>query len=304
MKSFKLFTLALFAVLALPGLARAQSTTGKGQVKAFIVQGDVRLEDSNKTQTVLTRGQTFGEGNTIITGADGSALLVFSNGAAMKVGSNTTLQLIKFDQAAFDQSQGQFIRRTADPSKSTTDMDLKLGTLTGEVKKLNLDAGSTFTVDTPAGSAGIRGTIPTFSVALVNGVYTVTMSVGTGSVTFTPATVAALGPQLQKGPVQVNAGGQIVLTTTTNADGTISSLNVMGQAITSQADMQATINALYDAINTAGVEEAAATGTTYTPQTPPTAAPPAAPTGAGGTTTSTTSGNTVQPNTNPTIISQ
>jgi hypothetical protein len=67
MKSFKLFTLALFAVLALPGLARAQSTTGKGQVKAFIVQGDVRLEDSNKTQTVLTRGQTFGEGNTIIT---------------------------------------------------------------------------------------------------------------------------------------------------------------------------------------------------------------------------------------------
>jgi hypothetical protein len=211
---------------------------------------------------------------------------------------------IKFDQAAFDQSQGQFIRLTADPSKSTTDMDLKLGTLTGEVKKLNLDAGSTFTVDTPAGSAGIRGTIPTFSVALVNGVYTVTMSVGTGSVTFTPATVAALGPQLQKGPVQVNAGGQIVLTTTTNADGTISSLNVMGQAITSQADMQATINALYDAINTAGVEEAAATGTTYTPQTPPTAAPPAAPTGAGGTTTSTTSGNTVQPNTNPTIISQ
>ena len=48
-------------------------------------------------------GSSFQEGTTIISGADGNALVVFSNGASIKIVPNTELEIAKFEQAAFDE---------------------------------------------------------------------------------------------------------------------------------------------------------------------------------------------------------
>ena len=45
-----------------------------------------------------------------------------------------------------------------EPGTSTTKLNLSKGELVGKVVHLNVDKGSEFTVQTPVGAAGIRGT--------------------------------------------------------------------------------------------------------------------------------------------------
>jgi hypothetical protein len=164
MKHLKIYISALLALVAGTGLVRAD-TPGKGQVQAMIVQGDVSLLDSSGKSTPLNRGDTFEDGNTVVCGPTGNTLLVFSNGATMKVTANGQMTVHQFDQAAFQSGDtGTYMRLSKDPSKSTTVLDLDNGTLAGQVKTLDVAAGSSFTIDTPAGSAGIRGTIVSFTV--------------------------------------------------------------------------------------------------------------------------------------------
>jgi hypothetical protein len=291
MKFFKLITVALIALLGCTGLAQAQ----QGEIKAFIVNGSVQSKSLDGKLTPIARGDTVAIGTTIVTGADGSALLVFSNGAAMQVKPNSNVQVIKFDQAAFDASEGSFLRLSKDPSKSTTELNITKGTLSGQVKQLNLDAGSTFTVDTPAGSAGIRGTIPTFTVETdgAGKVISVTIGCAEGTVTFKAATIAGIPGALQGNTVNVSQGGQIKLSITQDpVTGQISSISVLGQAYTG-SDAQAVIDGLYGAINQARQDQG------LPPVTPPTAAPANPPNT--NPTPQTTPTKPVTPPTNPTI---
>src|SRR5262245_82993 len=103
MKSFKFILLALFCLAFEAGFSQvaragvalpaAGPALNKGQVKAFIVNGDVQIQDASGKKA-LTRGATFEEGSTIFTGANGNALLVFSNGAAMKVLPNSQVGVV------------------------------------------------------------------------------------------------------------------------------------------------------------------------------------------------------------------
>lgn len=119
-------------------------------MQALIVAGDVQLVAADGTKSALYRGETFGEGNTVLANAGGNALLVFSNGATLKVKEGTALAVTMFRQAPFnEQEEGAFLRLTKDPSRSNVVLKINGVALQGEVKKLNVAAGSTFEVDTP-----------------------------------------------------------------------------------------------------------------------------------------------------------
>jgi hypothetical protein len=131
--------------------ADAPATLGKVQV--MIVQGVVNLVAPDGTTTPLKRGQIFEEGAKIVAAKGGNALLVFSNGAVVKVKEGTELTLVKFRQAPFDSTtEGTFLRLTKDPSRSNTLIEVSSGELQGEVKKLNTEAGSSFVVVSPNGT--------------------------------------------------------------------------------------------------------------------------------------------------------
>jgi hypothetical protein len=148
-----------------PGLLQAQTPAPvlkDGQIKAFQTSGDVQLQLADGSKRALNKGEIFGDGTIVITGPDGHTLLVLSNGATLKMDPNAQLEIKTYKQEPFDAKAagGTFIALTKDPSKSITNLNLINGTVSGEVKALDETAGSTFTVDTPAGSADVsRGDI-------------------------------------------------------------------------------------------------------------------------------------------------
>ena len=139
------------AVQTTPG-----TPTNLGRVQAFIVRGHIQLIDSNGHATALKRGAFFTEGNTIKTGADSQVLLVFSNGATLKVLENCEVKVTLFRQQPFDSGEeGAFLRLSRDPSRSNVILDVSNGKIFGAVKELDKDAGSTFVVNGPAEINGV-----------------------------------------------------------------------------------------------------------------------------------------------------
>jgi hypothetical protein len=246
-----------------------------GKVQAFIVQGDVQLVAKDGTAQPLARGKIFEEGSVVKAGPRGLALLVFSNGATIKVLQNCQLSIDQFQQAAFDeQAEGNFLRLSKDPSKSTTTLDLRNGTLQGEVKQLNQSAGSTFTVNTPAGSAGIRGTIISMTVVrnAAGQIVGIACNCVVGNVAFAPSTSIAAGTgagttttaaNVNVSNVSVGQGASLVVQLTVDpTTGVISGGAISGSAMAT-ATAQNLADALEDTVNTAKTQAGLA------PQPPP-----------------------------------
>jgi hypothetical protein len=137
----------------------AQSQTAdrpEGVIKVAKVSGQVTAtKDGNSID--LSTGTEISQGYVVNTGADASVVLVFSNGATINLAEDSSLSIDEFLQDPFAEELS-VASMTAEPSVSTTKLHLSRGELVGNVKKLNADAGSTFTVQTPVGAAGIRGT--------------------------------------------------------------------------------------------------------------------------------------------------
>src|SRR5262249_46080033 len=158
---------------------------------------------------------------------------------------NAQLHIDKFQQAPFDeQKEGSFIRLSRDPSQSDTELDLRNGTLQGEVKQLNTAEKSVFNVKTPAGSAGIRGTIVSLTVVrdAADNVASIIANCATGNMAFTPAvntTVPTANGGIQtitngSANVDVNSGGTISISLTPTAGGGLSAVIAGANASTAQ----------------------------------------------------------------------
>lgn len=161
MKMLRLCTLLLASSLLFPALAQAQSALGT--VRAFSVVGDVTLRnDTSGAQVPLTPGREFTEGFTVITGPASTVTLVQSNGASIFLEPQTSLTVRDFLQDPYNTSQGTYTNLQADPSTSETRIRLNYGEITGNVKRLR--STSSYNVDLPTGSAGIRGTTYTARV--------------------------------------------------------------------------------------------------------------------------------------------
>lgn len=155
MKKLPLYTFLLISSILFPLLAQAQSTMGT--VRAFSVIGDVTLRNNTTGAEVsLTTGREFTEGFTVITGEASSVVLVQSNGATLAIDPETSLTVAEFLQDPYDTSQGTYTRLEEDPSTSSTRVRVNYGEVTGDVKRLR--PSSSYNVDLPTGSAGIRGT--------------------------------------------------------------------------------------------------------------------------------------------------
>lgn len=190
-----------------------------GRIVAAKVQGSVVATNLvDKTQRTLVSGDQVSEKYEIKTAAASSVILVFANGATANVGSDSVLVIEDFlmDPFAGDLSVNEM---KEEPTSSKTTLNLTRGEMVGNVKHLRQDKGSSFTVNTPVGAAGIRGT--TFRIVFkpdANGKVTFTLSTSEGTVLMTGNSGSAVAVEGGKEvsaevDVQVNATtGEVTIT--------------------------------------------------------------------------------------------
>lgn len=131
-----------------------------GAIKAANVRGVVKKVNlRTKGETDLQNGETLIHEHAVVTGAgESSAILVFANGSTVRIGNNSRLEIREFMMDPLQADVANVAALTNEPTVSRTNLRLEFGEVVGNVKTLNRAAGSTFSVSTPAGAAGIRGT--------------------------------------------------------------------------------------------------------------------------------------------------
>lgn len=197
------FWTAFFALVAV-GLVRAQAPAANtppaapaatqndmrpGQIKVAKVDGAVSML-VNGTRSDLKVGDFIPQKATIYTAAKSAVILVFSNGSSTNLGEDSQLSIEEFLQDPFAQTM-QSARVDEEPTTSRTRLKLTKGELTGKVAHLKREQGSVYTIETPVGAAGIRGT--TFRIVFRptgNGnAYNFVLSTSEGHVVFAQGTV-------------------------------------------------------------------------------------------------------------------
>jgi hypothetical protein len=152
---FMRFIVALFLVMGV-SLFAADSTRDFGQVVAARVFGEVTvIDEENGTETPLHNNDQLYEGYTVVTQAQASVILLFSNGASVRVMPNTRLALDVFRQDPLGK-EVEAASLATEPTASETKLDLVYGEMVGDVSKLR--TSTSYNIKTAVGSAGIRGT--------------------------------------------------------------------------------------------------------------------------------------------------
>ena len=146
-----------FSALAVLSLALCPLASEAASVKAVRVVGQVELVNPVGQRSVLSPGSEFGQGHSVVTGARSSAVLYLPNGSVVNVAANSSLAVSELLQDPYDPSLGSYDTLRADPSRSSTRLQLNYGEVVGQVKSLRSD--SRFEIATEVGVAGIRGTI-------------------------------------------------------------------------------------------------------------------------------------------------
>lgn len=145
-----------------------------GAISVGSVSGDVTFATAGSTTYQrLAAGASLPQGATVKTGNNSTATVVFSSGSTAIIAANSIIEFTKFEQEAFSGP----IPTKGEPSVSKTEINVIDGSVAAKVNKLK--KGSSYTVNSPVGAAGVRGTT-----------FVVTFSRATGQ--FTVATVEGL----------------------------------------------------------------------------------------------------------------
>lgn len=148
-----------------------------GAFSAGTVKGDVTYKLAGTTQYMaLTPGTALPQGATIKTGEGSLAVILFASGSTASIRPNSEVE-ISFQQEAFAGP----LPKNAEPSVSNTQIKINDGQVLSKVSKLK--KGSEFTVTTPAGAAGVRGTVFTVSYNAATGAFSVQTAEGAVAVT-------------------------------------------------------------------------------------------------------------------------
>ena len=147
----------------------------KGVVEAYSPQG-------RKLTAPVVRGSVLPVGYSIKTRLFAESILLFSNGTTATLQENSKLRLDKFEQSPFDAKAGSFSQLQSEPSTSQVSIDMEIGSLVVQTKKLN--KASSFSISTPVGTAGIRGTQFQMAMSPNTGMK---LDVAESQVAFTPA---------------------------------------------------------------------------------------------------------------------
>ena len=140
-------------------LVEVESSSGMllGNIRVQEVKGKgVNLVDATGKTFVLKGGEFLREGVRIVTGPEGSAVLIFENGALIRVNPDTEFAIEKFQQDPFASENLDYSTIENEPSCSIT----RTGLLKGEIffDVATLKKNSAYEIVTPVGVAGIRGT--------------------------------------------------------------------------------------------------------------------------------------------------
>ncbi len=203
-------SLFLMFALVMPMLAQAPAKPARapGSIVASRVRGDVSAKNTiDGTVATLHDGDKITENFTVTTAKGGAVILMFSNGATVSMNEDSILNIQEFQQDPFS-GPIKLADLKKEPSTSVTKLNMTRGELVGKVVHLNVDGGSEFTIATPVGAAGIRGT--TFQITFVPD--------GNGNATFSLMTTegAVLFTKTGSVPLSVTTGLQIAATVTVN----------------------------------------------------------------------------------------
>lgn len=153
---------ALFAI-GLSLQATAQSAAGvsvptkAGAIKVGKIEGAVHRLTADGRSAELKLGDTLIETDTVTTSKGALVVLVFANGASVKLGGDSKLKIEEFKMDPLGEDI-VLSKLESEPTVSKTSLNLAYGEMVGDVKHLNKDKGSSFNITTPVGAAGIRGT--------------------------------------------------------------------------------------------------------------------------------------------------
>lgn len=128
------------------GNIRVQEVLGKG----------VKLVDANGKTSNLKEGDFLRQGVRIVTGPEGSAVLIFDNGSLVRVNANSEFFIEKFQQDPFEAEGLDYSTMKGEPSRSVTRTGVIKGEISFDVAALHKN--SAYEIVTPVGIAGIRGT--------------------------------------------------------------------------------------------------------------------------------------------------
>jgi hypothetical protein len=165
-------------LMVLPMGLWAQSQLGR--IKAARVTGTVYKVSPVGDLVAVTDKTEFLESDGISTGADSSVVLVFENASTVRIGPNSLLVISEF---AVDPLEEDLLvdHATSEPNVSNTTLSVVYGEMVGDVRKLN--SSSSYSIKTPVGAAGIRGTQFFVSVDPVSGQLRVVVASGRVEVT-------------------------------------------------------------------------------------------------------------------------
>ncbi len=309
---FGLLALLTLEAVAQPAAAPAPalaSTQIAGEIRATRVIGRVTVQDIATSATKdVTENLILGQGSVVRTEANSSVVLLFANGATINLAFSSELNI---EQFTLDPFGGNYepSKRTDEPSVSTTNLKLTQGELVGNVKKLKQGAnGSKFTVGTPVGAAGIRGTTfrivyrpsgdgRTFNFTLTTVEGNVEVQIASGSGITVPAAVSVTdNKEIVINNVEVNAvTNQVVATTSAGQTVAVTaSPPAVDATVTTVSQVQAVAQVLVQAVATAVFVSPAPPAPAPTPLPTPTSTPtpekkeeppPSAPTPTPGATT-------------------
>ena len=205
------FAAAFFA------LAAQAANLAPGAYSAGAVKGDVSYKLAGSAQyQPLAAGVALPQGATIKTGAKSTVTIVFGSGSTAVIDPNSEVEISKFVQDVFSGP----VPVDAEPAVSDTQIKIIEGGVTAKVAKLK--KGSNFTVSSPVGAAGVRGTSFKYSYSSAKG--EAFLQVTEGGVQFHEKT----GDKT----TLVEAGKKIKVTFTRDAQGNVISATLDLSALT------------------------------------------------------------------------
>ena len=171
-------------LLLLTALLASQAWGQKGSVIVIQTKGLVEAisPTGSKLKEPVVRGSVLPEGYSIKTNLFSESVLLFSNGTTATIQENSVFKLIAFEQAPFEAQNQSFGQLENEPSTSTVSIEMEIGSLIVQTKKLNKN--SSFSIQTPSGTAGIRGTQFQLAFSPNTGMQ---LDVAESKVAFTPA---------------------------------------------------------------------------------------------------------------------
>ena len=192
MKTLRIpFTLfCLLAISALSAHAAELATAKVLSISGTVVktEGGGLIKIGGREST-LKVGDILREGDRINTTDGSKVFLVFSNGSEVTLYQNSSLSIVELEQEPYT-SKRVYNELVADPSKSQTLLELDYGQLDGHVKKLT--NRSSFNINTPLGTAAIRGTRFSISLGFSGGKFILSISNFDGLVDLITQTSAAV----------------------------------------------------------------------------------------------------------------